>query len=344
MQAKVNRATLSSLLVGAAAFGMFPDNRCSARAAEPVPVHSASTGAPAGDFESILKTHTNAAFQSVADYVTRTPSAGDLDAAFDWLFSTALDHGLEAKAVPLAEACLGRGDTAPALRSKAMRVRGVGLAKAGRLNEALAVLDEHLKGASIRSPNDAIDFAFAIVAQAQLAGQFDAVPEILDRLASKFFLNAEVRGLVERRKARLALAGQPAPEISVADLDGRPVDLGEYRGKVLLVDFWATTCAPCVEAFPDMRRLYNLHHPKGFEIVGVSLDEDATIVKTFREKSRLPWRMALSSTDIERTRERYHAETIPSLFLIDRDGRVAYVDLRGGDLRSAVEKLLGGPP
>ena len=315
------------------------------RGANPHPASdpAGSASPAAGSFSAILKQHTAATFDAVAAYLDANPAAADADAARRWLLTTAVEQGLEAKALPVADAVLQQPD-ADDLRQAAFRVRGMGLARSGKIADALEALDEHLASASIRTPNDSVDFALALVGQAQLAGEFDAVAQILERVSSKFLLNAQVGQLIENRRARLALLGQPAPELSVEDVDGKPVGLQEFRGKVLLVDFWATNCPPCLEAFPDIKSLYSAGHDDGLEIVGISLDEDAKIVKVFREKQELPWRMALSLTDRDDTRGRYRAETIPSMFLIDRTGKVAYVDLRGADMRLAVEKLLGASP
>jgi hypothetical protein len=74
--------------------------------------------------------------------------------------------------------------------------------------------------------------------------------------------------------------------------------------------------------------------------VGISLDEDPEEIAAFQRKSKLPWRLVHSEARIEELRERYRVPTIPALYLVDQKGRVAYVDLRGKDLRSAVERLL----
>jgi peroxiredoxin len=139
---------------------------------------------------------------------------------------------------------------------------------------------------------------------------------------------------------KLELAGQAAPEITVEDLQGEPVDLAAYQGKVVLVDFWATNCPPCLEEFPALEQLYQQQHALGFEIVGISLDEERALVDEFQTTWRLPWRLGLSSSDSEATRQRYRASKIPSLFVVGRDGKVRYVDIRGEALRRGVESLL----
>jgi peroxiredoxin len=86
--------------------------------------------------------------------------------------------------------------------------------------------------------------------------------------------------------------------------------------------------------------MYAQHRAAGFEIVGVSLDETAEAVEEFRKRRGLEWRMALSSSDEGATRTRYAARTIPSLFVVDRAGRVALADVRGRDLETAIERLV----
>ena len=161
-----------------------------------------------------------------------------------------------------------------------------------------------------------------------------------ERLSSRFFLNSYVRGLCAQRTARLSLAGKQAPEVSSTTTAGDSIDLADFEGKVLLVDFWATNCAPCLVEFPGMKQLYAQHHEAGFEVLGLSLDENSELVDAFREKQQLPWTMSLSSTDNDATRQRYRVETIPAMYLVDRTGKIALVDIRGGLLKIAIEQLL----
>lgn len=313
--------------------------------AEPAPGAAAENDkAPAG-FSAILRTHTTETFRAIADYVERKADAPDVERAYQWMFETALQYGLEEQALGPAETYLAAHDRTQAEHSTlARRVQSIGLAKTGKTQKALAAFDNHLETVSIRSPNASVDLGFALIGEAQLADDFEAIPQILDRLSSKFFLNAEVRRLIVNRSARLALAEQAAPRITVTDLEGAPVDLKDYEGRVLLIDFWATFCPPCLEAFPALKQLYSEHHENGLEVLGISLDEDPAAVKEFREKWKLPWRLAVSRTDTDDTRRRYRAETIPAVFVVDRDGEVAYVDLRGDQLRRAVEKLIATAP
>jgi peroxiredoxin len=315
-------------------------------AAAPGPVHAqqassvGNSATSAGGFSAIVEEHTRKAFQAVSEYVTKNPAAPDAESAHRWFFETAQANGLEADAVAIAEQYLKRDDGEQETRDLGRQVLSLGLAKSGKMKEAVAEFDRRLKSVRLRSPNDTVDFAMALVAQAQLAGDAEAAREILGRLAEAFFLNPYVRQLSDSKLMKLELVQRPAPAINVDDLDGKRVDLADLEGKVVLVDFWATNCPPCLEEFPKMKQLYADFRDKGFEIVGISLDEDPEEIAAFQRKSKLPWRLVHSEARIEELRERYRVPTIPALYLVDQKGRVAYVDLRGKDLRSAVERLL----
>ena len=134
------------------------------------------------------------------------------------------------------------------------------------------------------------------------------------------------------------------PDLGVEDLGGKAVGWGDYSGKVVLVDFWATNCPPCLEEFPSLKQLHAEYHKDGFEVLGITLDDDRSLVDSFQERAKLPWRLALSKTDRDATRERFKVVTIPSMFLVDAEGRVQYVDVRGAELRRVVERAVKRAP
>ena len=112
-----------------------------------------------------------------------------------------------------------------------------------------------------------------------------------------------------------------APEFVLKDSSGKTCRLKEYRGKVVLLDFWATWCTGCkkeIPWFPEFQRMYG---PKGFVVVGVSMDEGGwNVVKPFLAETRVPYRMLLGD---DLTSERYGIQSLPDTFLIDRKGRIA---------------------
>jgi len=291
-------------------------------------------------FHGVLQTELGAAIEAVGDYVRTNPDAPDVEAARRWVLETALEHGLESTALDAAQLAIESETASQPVRALAIQVQGIGLAKAGRLDEALPVFETHLKSARIRNPTPTVDFGLALVGEAQLANNPEAAREILERLKDALFLNASVRQLCEDRLLKLQLLGRKAPAVTATDLAGDPLDLSQFSGKVLLIDFWATNCPPCLEEFPAMKRVYEEHHADGFETIGITLDEQQSVVDEFQEKWALPWLLALNGSDKGQTRDRFRVRTIPSLFLLNRSGEIAYVDVRGDTLRRGVERLL----
>ena len=125
--------------------------------------------------------------------------------------------------------------------------------------------------------------------------------------------------------------------LSTVDLEGRPISLADYRGKVVLLDFWATWCVPCIAEMPNVRAVYEKYHTKGFEVIGISFDLDETALHKFIKENQLPWRQIFAG---ERRRssvaQKYRIKGIPTQFLIDREGKVISVNARGKALGELV--------
>jgi peroxiredoxin len=141
------------------------------------------------------------------------------------------------------------------------------------------------------------------------------------------------------REAPPIEAGVAAPEFALPRLGGGELSLHSLRGKVVLVNFWATWCAPCEQEMPAMQRLYAALAPRGFELVAVSVDEDADAVARFRERLALGFPIAL---DPEKTvAKRYQSFRYPESFLIDRDGVLVarYVGERDWDAPEYVDRI-----
>ena len=130
---------------------------------------------------------------------------------------------------------------------------------------------------------------------------------------------------------RLSLPGKPI-ELAGVLLDGTPFDQTSLAGKVVLVDFWATWCGPCVAEIPRVRELYDRYHGRGFEVIGISLDDDADAVAAFAAKREIPWPIIHDRRGDDGRpplAERYGISAIPTMILVGRDGLVVSVEARG---------------
>ncbi len=136
--------------------------------------------------------------------------------------------------------------------------------------------------------------------------------------------------------------GDMAPDFEAAGLDGTAFKLSDYRGKVVLLDFWATWCGPCVAELPIVIEAYETHHSKGFEIIGISLDDDRAALDNFLAgRPAMTWVQVFDGLGWEsRIGELYGVNAIPHTLLLDKEGKVYAKDLRGPALTSTVAKLL----
>lgn len=155
--------------------------------------------------------------------------------------------------------------------------------------------------------------------------------------------NAELAdAYYNKADSRLAMIGKPAPDFSVTDVDGNTISLKDFRGKVLLLDFWSTTCGPCIGEMPNVRKVYDEFNAMGFEVIGISLDEDEERLDDFLSTCNLPWKQVFTGEGWETPiRKLYKVRGIPSPWLIDKEGHVISYKARGNELRRLVSETVG---
>ncbi|WZO99939.1 TlpA disulfide reductase family protein [Isosphaeraceae bacterium EP7] len=279
--------------------------------------------------------------------------------AYRELFEVAVAGNFYAEALPAAEARLTKTGGDPAVRALAVLVKII--ARIDRGDHKTAVAD--LTAAFKASPDDEgdssdaatlISLGEAAIQRLVRAGRFDQarlVCEITGESPSK-----PVRAHFAARRARLAMFGKSAPEIIGKDVDGKDIHLSDFKGKVILVDFWATWCPPCLEAMPALASTSAAYQGDGFVVLGVNVDSKKSDVGT-RAKALPAVRRLLIAAGIDWPNivldgepseqcptKLYGVDEIPASFLVDRDGTIIDIEVGPDRVRSAVEKALKSSP
>ncbi len=132
--------------------------------------------------------------------------------------------------------------------------------------------------------------------------------------------------------------GKAAKEIQLPDATNQTIALSSLKGKVVLIDFWASWCRPCRQTVPGLKKLYSLYHNQGFEIYGVSLDDNATAWKTAIRDDQSNWIHV--NDKLGNIANQWIVSVIPTTFLLDKDGKIVAIDEDEKALSKIIAKLL----
>jgi peroxiredoxin len=155
-------------------------------------------------------------------------------------------------------------------------------------------------------------------------------------------IKENLENIKKQEKAKTSVAvGATAPEFKAPNPEGKMVSLKESLGKATLIDFWASWCAPCRQANPEVVALYSELHAKGLNIVSVSLDNDVTKWKEAIAKDKLTWTQVSNLKEMDDPIAlQYGVTQIPSTFLLGADGKIVAIDLTGEALKTKINELL----
>jgi peroxiredoxin len=182
------------------------------------------------------------------------------------------------------------------------------------------------------------DYAQAVDALRQVKVRFPGTADAgkVDPLIAAFAQEEEAKKIQDS-----LVVGVQFPDFAVKDLAGKPLSVASEKGRIVLIDFWATWCDPCVAELPNVLEVYEKNHDKGFDIIGVSLDTDKEQLTGFMKKRNLTWPQYFDDEGGEnKLAVKYGVNTIPATYLLGRDGKIIGKNLRGEALDSAVTAAL----
>jgi peroxiredoxin len=207
------------------------------------------------------------------------------------------------------------------------------------MKETQGLVDFILKFANDNSKSLASFYAINSLNPSDYEQEFIAYS---DKIKSSFNNNASVTEfLVRMAKLKSVQVGQPAPAFTIKTIDDKSTSLAAFKGKYVLLDFWASWCMPCRKENPNVVKAYNKYKSRNFDILSVSLDKDPVAWKQAVAADKLSWTHASELSDFEGPTVRlYQVESIPSSFLIDPTGKIVAKNLRGAELDAFLDKTL----
>ncbi|MBN1488529.1 MAG: redoxin domain-containing protein [Phycisphaerae bacterium] len=265
----------------------------------------------------------------------------DLEQACPQLIALAMELGDHAGAIAAADRFAREfASSESAVFVAGARVRA--LAGLGKLDEARKAWMALAESTDLTGWAPVFEAGMAVGTELVLVRQIAEARAIYEEIRNRTRQVPQIGAIIARQLDGLKWIGKTPPAIEGNDLAGKPVSFEEYKGRVVLLDFWATYCSPCITEMPNLVRLHKRFHRRGFDVIGISLDPNVSVAKSFLERNPLPWRQV---ADMEAAQganaTNYGVEAIPMTFLIGRDGTIVYVGAGAEELQALLGRLLG---
>ncbi|MFO0957576.1 MAG: TlpA disulfide reductase family protein [Isosphaeraceae bacterium] len=283
--------------------------------------------------------------------------AEEANGTYEFLFRTAIQSNLFVEAEKPAEEVLKRKGLSAPVAWLAVFVNLIAEAKRGAYEDSLDTLLAMINAAGKADPAD-----IAVIPEAQRASLLDAYYQLLvqaDRfeIAGKAMAAVQsrtqsdlIRRMATNRLKQLALVNKPAPELVGTDIEGKTVRLADYRGKVVLLAYWATWSFPSAEEFEWFESISKKYESKGLRVIAINVDamqeggiSDDSIVPQIRRyviDRNLRWPVLLNHTGKEDYAGMFGVNEIPASVMIGKDGKVVHLDLRRDNLEAKVKEEL----
>jgi peroxiredoxin len=274
------------------------------------------------------------------------------NATYRLLFNLAIAKNEYPAAEKAAERVMEKNGFSPDVEMLAHFVNVIAEADRGAYDESMKSLQDYLKGNQENrrriDPDTALAIGEAYFQRLVQAGRYDNARQLVELAASS--PHAAVREHFAKRARRLERLGKPAPELSGTNPDGKPIKLADYRGKVVLVDFWATWCPPCSMQMIRLNTLRDHFKDRDFEVLGVNvdalrhgagaMDDVLPQVRRYLIDHQASFPNIVCQPGDSDIPNAFGVEDIPANFLIDREGKIVGFELGDGNMVDAIKEAL----